>query len=486
MTEAVRQLKNSEDKRAALIEFKNSLKQGTARLSDDDAKYMITLLSNPDAKSRKNVAQILGIANAELSRDALIEKYENEETEFVKASYILAIKDMYIDDIKDKLEELRKGLSAREVTEENKKHIDEQMSAFDAILGKKIGKHTFTGYDIESDIILITQRGLGNLTADSFEASVKKVLNIGVSAKVDDLNSILELRTYKELLFTIPELKRVPDDPYKIAEVLAGGELRTFLKLRHDNDDPWSYRLSVVSSMDEKKKALFIKRFAGELMRHSESYFVNSASDYELEIRLLENREGGFTLMIKLFTIPDERFSYRKEVISAGIRPDLAANLVKLSADYIRPGVQVLDPFCGTGTMLIERTKYMDAYPLYGIDIFAEAIEKARINAEAAGVEINFINRDYFDFKHKYLFDEIFTNMPFSMNPEDADDINDLYRKFFLYSARFLKPNSFVIMYVRDIESAREYASESGYFLEKEVQISEKEGSYLCIYRYKG
>ena len=28
------------------------------------------------------------------------------------------------------------------------------------------------------------------------------------------------------------------------------------------------------------------------------------------------------------------------------------------------------------------------------------------------GEKINFINRDYFDFTHAYLFDEIITNMP--------------------------------------------------------------------------
>ena len=48
----------------------------------------------------------------------------------------------------------------------------------------------------------------------------------------------------------------------------------------------------------------------------------------------------------------------------------------------------------------------------YGIDIFGEAIRGARENASYAGEKINFINRDYFDFTHAYLFDEIITNMP--------------------------------------------------------------------------
>lgn len=62
--------------------------------------------------------------------------------------------------------------------------------------------------------------------------------------------------------------------------------------------------------------------------------------------------------------------------------------------------------------MLIERDIAQPAREKYGIDIFGPAIEGARENASLAGEKINFIHRDYFDFKHDYLFDEIITNMP--------------------------------------------------------------------------
>ena len=127
--------------------------------------------------------------------------------------------------------------------------------------------------------------------------------------------------------------------------------------------------------------------------------------------------------MLRLFSIKDERFAYRKEYVAASIRPDLAATLVRLSADYLRSDIQTLDPFCGVGTMLIERLKYADVHPAYGIDIFGEAVNKARENAKLAGAKINFINRDYFEFKHKYRFDEIITNMPFATKAEDKQEI---------------------------------------------------------------
>lgn len=62
--------------------------------------------------------------------------------------------------------------------------------------------------------------------------------------------------------------------------------------------------------------------------------------------------------------------------------------------------------------MLIERDLLVPAGDMYGLDIFGEAVIKARENAKAAGRQINYINRDFFDFTHKYLFDEIICNMP--------------------------------------------------------------------------
>ena len=62
--------------------------------------------------------------------------------------------------------------------------------------------------------------------------------------------------------------------------------------------------------------------------------------------------------------------------------------------------------------MLIERDRLVPAREMYGIDIFGEAIVKARENTQAAGTRVWYINRDFFDFTHDYKFDEIITDMP--------------------------------------------------------------------------
>ncbi len=485
MTDVITKISRDDNKRAALIELKNSIKDSDRHFDEEDIDYLISLLSHEDAKTRKNCAQILGMIKSQKALDPLCAALEKETTEYVKSSYLYAMKNINIEQIRERLNKLRKELSGTEVSDTNRKHVFEQMDAYNELLGAAVGIHTFTGKEVMNEVVLVTPKGLGQVTADAMVTSSKRVLSIGVSARISKLDEVSNIRTYKELYFLVPNMKKLPNDPYKAAEIAASGDLKAFLCGRHREKTPWGYRINIVSHMDDKKKSLFIKRFAGELYRLSNGFLINQPSNYEMEIKLLENKEGSFTTMIKLLTIEDRRFDYRSEFLPVSIRPELAANLVYLAADYLKSSVQVLDPFCGVGTMMIERYMYKKASPMYGIDSYGEAIEKAKINSTYAEVEAYYINRDYFDFKHDYLFDEIITNMPFSLKQEETGKIEQIYKDFFDYSRKLLKKGAVVIIYARNIDAARKYSQKYGYVLQKEQLIYEKEKSYLCIYRKK-
>lgn len=133
------------------------------------------------------------------------------------------------------------------------------------------------------------------------------------------------------------------------------------------------------------KKSTFARRFSAELERLSGRMLVNAPSDYEIELRLLEKRDGGYACFLKLLTIAHGRFAYRKNAVAASIHPATAAMIVALAEPYLKENAQILDPFCGVGTMLIERDIRVPAREKYGIDIFGEAIRGARENASYAG-----------------------------------------------------------------------------------------------------
>ena len=122
--------------------------------------------------------------------------------------------------------------------------------------------------------------------------------------------------------------------------------------------------------MTLEQRSRFVKKLGSAIEQLSDGKLVNSPGDYEVELRLIANREGKFFPALKFYTIPDHRFAYRKHAIAASMHPSLAALIMELAAPYLKENAQIIDPFCGVGTMLIERDIRVPAREKYGTDIF--------------------------------------------------------------------------------------------------------------------
>jgi tRNA G10 N-methylase Trm11 len=131
--------------------------------------------------------------------------------------------------------------------------------------------------------------------------------------------------------------------------------------------------------------------------------------------------------------------------------------------------------------MLIERQMQVKANTSYGIDIMEDAIEGAKINTEAAGQIIHYINKNFFDFTHEYLFDEIFTNMPFAIGRKTQEEINLLYHEFFEKAKTHLVSDGRIIMYTHDQDLVETLVPEYGYNFLANYEINKKEGTHLYI-----
>ena len=166
-------------------------------------------------------------------------------------------------------------------------------------------------------------------------------------------------------------------------------------------------------------------------------------------------------------------------MLAVSIQPVNAALSVRLAGKYLKEGARVLDPFCGTGTMLIERQKFVKADTLYGVDLFGKAVEYARENTEAAGLFAHYINRDFFDFTHEYLFDEIITNFPAVRGKQTRQQIEELYRRFFRRLPKVLRPGGILILYTHNMDLIRRYGKENCR-IEQVWELSQREGSFLA------
>ena len=154
---------------------------------------------------------------------------------------------------------------------------------------------------------------------------------------------------------------------------------------------------------------------------------------------------------------------------------------MEIAKPYLKENAQILDPFCGVGTMLVERNMLVPAREIYGIDIFGEAIEKARENAILAKCRINYIHRDFFDFHHDYLFDEIITDMPMRGN-KTKEEMDLLYRRFFQKAKEVLTGQGIIIMYTNEIGLVKKQLRINKQFkLIQETCMQKKNEFYLLI-----
>ena len=287
------------------------------------------------------------------------------------------------------------------------------------------------------------------------------------------------------MLFPLGGGKLIDSEPKTAASEVCAS-LITLCEKYHKEEMPFYFRIECKEPMTLEQKSNFTKRMGAELERLSNGKLINSTSDYEVELRLIANREGRFFPCVKFYTLKDHRFRYRKNSISASIHPSQAALMMELAAPYLKEGAQVMDPFCGVGTMLIERDIRVPAGDMYGTDTFGEAIEKARENASLAGEEIHYIHRDFFDFHHDYLFDEIVTNMPVrgKMTKEELDR---LYARFFDKATEILKKNAVIVMYTQETGFVKKQLRlHREYMLLQEYCMQEKTGFSLLIIGVRG
>ena len=480
------------------------------------------LLSSEDAKTRKNAALLIGDLGLSSMQMALWRAYEEETTLFVRSSYLAAMQNMDMTAFLKPMKARVRELSEMEVEESNQKHVREELQELKKIILSIEGtkKHRFTGWREMSEIILLAnRRHLDTVFMEirdlpDIVTSDAKLLNAGIRLKTAALDQLMEVRTWQEMLFLVPGMKTCDKEAVKASETIASSKLIEFLEERHKGEAPFYFRVEVKmqetsamagkgkshdsenakdrakkenKSQQEKQvleeKQKFVKKFAAVLEEKSHGKLINTPSDYEFEIRLVENKDGRFNVMVKLFTMEDNRFAYRKEVVAASIRPVNAALFVQLAKEYMIEDARVLDPFCGVGTMLIERQKKIKADTSYGLDIYEEAILKARKNTEAAGQIVHYVNRDCFTFTHEYLFDEIFTNMPFVQGKKTGLEIYEIYEKFFGTARRLVRHGGIIVLYTHDKAYVDKLSYKTGFDVLKKCQINVKEDTWLYVLR---
>ena len=194
-------------------------------------------------------------------------------------------------------------------------------------------------------------------------------------------------------------------------------------------------------------------------------YFQKSGALYDIKITLLKDR---VTVTLDTTGPGLHKRGYRQHSVEAPIKETLAAAMLQLS--FWKKDRILTDPCCGSGTIPIEAAmiarniapgisrsfacEEWDAIPgklwkeerkaafelidnecspkIFGLDINPAAIEAAKANAEAAGVEdcIRFAAADVAAMRTKSLGGVIVTNPPYGERIGDKQGIEKIYEAY--------------------------------------------------------
>jgi len=172
---------------------------------------------------------------------------------------------------------------------------------------------------------------------------------------------------------------------------------------------------------------------------------VHGKARLEFDVRLFKDGEVFFSLRLT-----DKFFSnrkYKKADIPGSLKPTVAYGMVYLSKP--QEDDIVLDPFCGAGTILTERSLVAPAQKIIGADTSEEALLEAKENT-GGRENIELHNWDALQLPlEDGSVSVIITNPPFGKKIEMADD---LISKFIKEATRLLRPSGRLILLHSDIE----------------------------------
>lgn len=201
-----------------------------------------------------------------------------------------------------------------------------------------------------------------------------------------------------------------------------------------------------------------------------------TVDSHDLNFRLdIIDTDALFALKL---TEPTFRFRGKRTFSPAALRPPIAHALVWLSNP--RSTDTFLDPFCGSGTIPIERGAYA-ALSITGGDNSPEAVAVARANAPSH-IQIRQMDACNLANVAPNSITIIVSNLPWGKQIAPGQDITDLYSRFFQEMDRVLTSHGQAIL-MTDQESAIETACKVSGLGHQSLHTVSLHGALPTIYR---
>ena len=432
----------------ALSALVAAAKKEAARRYIDDAfprDRLYAALAHADPKARKNAARLIGALENRKDAPQLITALEAETTRFVRPSMLLALGALGGKVARTYLETLPEPVAD---TPEEEKHAREEAEALRRARARlmEVASHPFKGFSKPQTAVLVAPAGFSSLLIQELKSHSIPADPAGeemARVTTQDMAALYRARCFTEALFPLGE--GIAADPAAVANAVRE-PLLNLLRDALEGLEPYPYRVECPTL---ENRGAFIAALAAAL---DTGALLNSPSQYDLELRLLPGQDGTLNAYCKLYTLDDPRFSYRRRALPASMHPATGACVARYAAGFLKKkeDLQVLDPFCGSGTLLIEWARRAPKSALTGIDIAFSALEIAKENMRAAGVRAGLVHKDCTAFVPRTPYDLILSNLPFGNRVGTHQDNERLYAKLCAMLPEWLASGGVAVLYTME------------------------------------
>jgi hypothetical protein len=106
------------------------------------------------------------------------------------------------------------------------------------------------------------------------------------------------------MLFPLNVEGFLPAEPVACATAIWNSDVLGLLNGLHKEQGNYYFRIECKSAFELEERSIFTKKLATELERLSGGELINSTSDYEVEIRLIANKDGEFFAALAIENVP--------------------------------------------------------------------------------------------------------------------------------------------------------------------------------------
>ncbi|MDO8676428.1 MAG: methyltransferase domain-containing protein [Candidatus Azambacteria bacterium] len=331
------------------------------------------------------------------------------------------------------------------------------------------------------DYFTLTTRGLEEFAKKEIELKLanSKIKNISYRKVIfsfdGDCKEILKLRSVEDVFYFLGEIENVGhakdslnDLTDRICKLDFQKALDVISNIRSANVNEFSISSSSVGKRNYSY--IEVKENLGEKLKNILKLKYDNEKHEIFDIRIFIEHDKAL-VGVRLGNKPLHRRSYKVETTKATLQADIAyamSVLAEITTEDI-----VLDPMCGSGTILIESSTF-NPKSIFGGDINSEAVNIAQKNIKAFNSNLDVEVREWN--ANKLPFDDssvnkIIYNLPFGKQIE-VGSISDFYLKVIAEFYRVIKNSGKIILLTSNLEELTDVISQNKLVLHTKHEIS--------------